>query len=117
MLHCSHCYSSDLSVLAFQHLKLQGWNTPLGAFAADSDASIGCKQHCYHSELYWPCMMSDESSCTVFTCPPPAEAVGPADAAADCTTLELEDDPDELDAGVPSLEGDDEVEPMEDASE
>ena len=33
------------------------------------------------------------------------------------TLVELEDDPDELDAGVPSLEGDDEVEPMEDASE
>ncbi|KAA6425671.1 MAG: hypothetical protein FRX49_04568 [Trebouxia sp. A1-2] len=31
------------------------------------------------------------------------------------TLVELEDDPDELDAGVPSLEGDDEVEPMEDA--
>jgi len=54
----------------------------------------------------------------IVTCPPPAEAAGPADATADCMTLvELEDDPDELDAGVPSLEGDDEVEPMEDASE
>ena len=46
------------------------------------------------------------------------EAAGPADATADCMTLvEPEDDSDGLDAGVPSLEGDDEVEPMEDASE
>lgn len=46
------------------------------------------------------------------------EAAGPAAASDDCMTLvELEDDPDALDAGVPSLEGDDEVEPMEEASE
>lgn len=45
------------------HFSLSSSKDALGALAAHSHASLGCKQRRYHSELYWPCMMSDESSC------------------------------------------------------